>query len=143
MGYFFGFELCVAAGDDDKRSGVLPGYLTDCLTTFFIGQFGYRTSIDHANVCFLSRSYFANAVLFENFSKCGGIGKIKFTAKCIVGRCFIFECMDVYHIQPVVMQNRKQRYSFRLKIPSHRFLIVVYEGTILQTMLYICRQMHK
>lgn len=34
MGYFFGFELCVAAGDDDKRSGVLPGYLTDCLTTF-------------------------------------------------------------------------------------------------------------
>ena len=68
MGYFFGFELCVAAGGDDKRSGVLPGYLTDCLTTFFIGQFGYRTSIDHANVCFLSRSYFANAVFFENFS---------------------------------------------------------------------------
>ena len=105
MGYFFGFELCIAAGDDNKRSGVLPGYLSDCLTTFFIGQFGYRTSI--------------------------------------VGRCFIFECMDVYHIQPFVMQNREQRYSFRLKISSHRFLIVVYEGTILQTMLYICRQMHK
>ena len=51
--------------------------------------------------------------------------------------------MDVYHIQPVVMQNKKQRYSFRLKIPSHRFLIVVYEEAILQTMLYICRQMHK
>ena len=44
MGYFFGFELCIAAGDDDKRSGVLPGYLSDCLTTFFIGQFGYRMS---------------------------------------------------------------------------------------------------
>ena len=67
MGYFFGFELCVAAGDDDKRSGVLPGYLTDCLTTFLSASSVTEQVLTTQMSAFSPDRTFANTVFLREF----------------------------------------------------------------------------
>lgn len=104
MGDFLGFQLGVTTGNNNKGPGMPAGYLADCLPAFFIGQFGDGTGVDNADVGDFSRSGFADTVLFEHFTNRGSLGEIEFATQCVVGRCFILKCMNIYHLLPVEMQ---------------------------------------
>ena len=96
-GYFIGFQLGVAAGDDDVRAGVLAGDAANGLPAFLVGQLGHRAGVDDAKVGLFAVAGTAYAFRFERASYGRGLGKIEFAPQRVVGGGLRSERLTVYH----------------------------------------------
>ena len=91
------FQLSIATGHNHKGLGMLASNATNGLTTFFVGQLGYRASVDYTKVYPLTCTSLAHAMLGKKFAQRRSFGKVQLTTQGVKDNRLILKNGSIYH----------------------------------------------